>query len=44
MKTVTNSVLDIAGARIGGEHFALIAGPCTVETREQTPQSAAAVV
>ncbi len=30
------SVFDIGGARIGGEHFALIAGPCTVEGREQT--------
>jgi 3-deoxy-7-phosphoheptulonate synthase len=29
------SVLDIAGRRIGGEHFALIAGPCTVESRDQ---------
>src|SRR4051794_11778299 len=29
------SVLEIAGRRIGGEHFALIAGPCTVETRDQ---------
>src|SRR5213596_727279 len=30
------SVLDIAGRKIGGEHFALIAGPCTVESRDQT--------
>src|SRR5690348_13511009 len=29
------SVLDIDGRKIGGEHFALIAGPCTVESREQ---------
>src|ERR671933_669557 len=29
------SVLEIGGRRIGGEHFALIAGPCTVETRDQ---------
>jgi 3-deoxy-7-phosphoheptulonate synthase len=29
------SVLSIAGRRIGGEHFALIAGPCTVESRDQ---------
>ena len=29
------SVLEIAGRRIGGEHFALIAGPCTVESRDQ---------
>ena len=28
------SVLEIAGRRIGGEHFALIAGPCTVESRD----------
>ena len=26
------SVLEIAGRRIGGEHFALIAGPCAVES------------
>ena len=30
------SVLDIAGRRIGGEHFALIAGPCAVESLDQT--------
>ena len=30
------TVLDIAGRKVGGEHFALIAGPCTVETAEQT--------
>jgi 3-deoxy-7-phosphoheptulonate synthase len=29
------TVLDIAGRKIGGEHFALIAGPCTVESRDQ---------
>jgi 3-deoxy-7-phosphoheptulonate synthase len=37
------TVLDIAGARVGGEHFALIAGPCTVETREQLLATAEAV-
>jgi 3-deoxy-7-phosphoheptulonate synthase len=37
------TVLDIGGAKIGGEHFALIAGPCTVETREQTLETARAV-
>jgi 3-deoxy-7-phosphoheptulonate synthase len=37
------TVLDIAGAKIGGEHFALIAGPCTVESRQQTLQTAHAV-
>ncbi len=30
------SVLEIGGRKIGGDNFALIAGPCTVETREQT--------
>ena len=29
-------MLEIGGRRIGGEHFALIAGPCTVESRDQT--------
>ena len=33
-----------SGARkIGGEHFALIAGPCTVESREQTLSTARVV-
>jgi 3-deoxy-7-phosphoheptulonate synthase len=30
------SILDIGGRKVGGEHFALIAGPCTVESRDQT--------
>ncbi len=30
------TVLDIEGRKIGGDNFALIAGPCTVESREQT--------
>jgi 3-deoxy-7-phosphoheptulonate synthase len=30
------TVLEIGGARIGGDHFGLIAGPCTVESRDQT--------
>jgi 3-deoxy-7-phosphoheptulonate synthase len=34
------TVLDIGGRRIGGEHFALIAGPCTVESRDQTLEAA----
>ncbi|MGH2943218.1 MAG: 3-deoxy-7-phosphoheptulonate synthase [Solirubrobacteraceae bacterium] len=37
------SVLEIAGRRVGGEHFALIAGPCTVETRDQTLSTARVV-
>jgi len=34
------SVLDIAGRKIGGDHFTMIAGPCTVESREQLLQTA----
>ena len=30
------SVIEIEGRKIGGEHFSMIAGPCTVETRDQT--------
>ncbi len=37
------TVLDIEGRKVGGENFALIAGPCTVESREQTLQTARAV-
>ena len=36
-------MLDIAGRKLGGEHFAMIAGPCTVESREQTLETAHAV-
>jgi 3-deoxy-7-phosphoheptulonate synthase len=34
------SVLEIGGRKVGGPHFALIAGPCTVESREQTLDTA----
>ena len=37
------SVLDIAGRKVGGSHFAMIAGPCTVESREQTLETARVV-
>jgi len=37
------TVLDIDGRKIGGDSFALIAGPCTVETREQTMETARVV-
>ncbi|HET7049910.1 MAG TPA: 3-deoxy-7-phosphoheptulonate synthase [Solirubrobacteraceae bacterium] len=37
------TVLDIGGRKLGGDHFAMIAGPCTVESREQTLQTAHAV-
>ena len=36
-------VLDVAGRKIGGEEFAVIAGPCAVESREQTLETAHAV-
>src|SRR3954447_22432302 len=36
LKHDTPSVLEIGGRKVGGEHFALIAGPCTVESRDQT--------
>jgi 3-deoxy-7-phosphoheptulonate synthase len=36
LKHGDRTVLDIGGRKIGGEHFALIAGPCTVESRDQT--------
>jgi 3-deoxy-7-phosphoheptulonate synthase len=34
------TVIEIEGRKIGGEHFALIAGPCTVESREQLFETA----
>jgi 3-deoxy-7-phosphoheptulonate synthase len=37
------TVLEIGGRKVGGDNFALIAGPCTVETREQTLQTARVV-
>jgi 3-deoxy-7-phosphoheptulonate synthase len=37
------SVLEIGGRRIGGDHFSLIAGPCTVESRDQVMTAARAV-
>jgi 3-deoxy-7-phosphoheptulonate synthase len=37
------SVLEIAGRKVGGEHFALIAGPCTVESRDQLMTTARVV-
>ena len=37
------TVLDIAGSKVGGAHFAIIAGPCTIESREQMLTTAAVV-
>jgi 3-deoxy-7-phosphoheptulonate synthase len=38
-----DATLEISGRRIGGENFCLIAGPCTVESREQTLTTARVV-
>jgi 3-deoxy-7-phosphoheptulonate synthase len=43
LKGEARTVLDIAGRKIGGDHFTLIAGPCTVESRDQTLTTARAV-
>jgi 3-deoxy-7-phosphoheptulonate synthase len=37
------TVVEIDGRRIGGDHFSLIAGPCTVESRDQVMTTAHAV-
>jgi len=37
------TVLDVAGRKIGGNSFAMIAGVCTVESREQTLETARVV-
>src|ERR1700688_3304711 len=37
------TVLDIGGRKIGGENFAMIAGPCTVESRDQVLETARVV-
>ena len=38
-----NSVVDVGGVRVGGDDFAVFAGPCSVETPEQTLAIARAV-
>ena len=38
-----DATIEIAGRKIGGENFCLIAGPCTVESREQTLTTAKVV-
>jgi 3-deoxy-7-phosphoheptulonate synthase len=37
------TVVDVDGRRVGGDHFGLIAGPCTVEGRDQTLEIARVV-
>ena len=38
-----DSVIDVLGAKCGGGHFAVIAGPCSVETPEQIREVAEGV-
>ena len=38
-----DSVIDVSGVKIGGGHFCLIAGPCSVETADQVLEAARAV-
>jgi len=40
MKDGADSVLEIGGRKVGGTNFALMAGPCTVENRDQMLASA----
>jgi 3-deoxy-7-phosphoheptulonate synthase len=37
------TIIDVAGRRVGGDNFSLIAGPCTVESRDQVLTAAHAV-
>ena len=38
-----DTVVDVRGKKIGGGHFGMIAGPCSVETEEQVMAAARAV-
>ena len=38
-----DTVIDIAGRKIGGDNFQIIAGPCSVESEEQITHIAAEV-
>lgn len=42
-KNDTRTVVRVGGATFGGGHFAVVAGPCTVESREQVKEIALAV-
>ncbi len=37
-----DSIIDVAGVKVGGDHLALIAGPCSVESKEQVIEIAKA--
>jgi 3-deoxy-7-phosphoheptulonate synthase len=38
-----DSIIDIEGIKVGGTNFQVVAGPCSVETKEQTIATAKAV-
>ena len=38
-----DTIVEVGGARIGGREFVVIAGPCSVESRNQIVEAAAAV-
>ncbi|NOX63891.1 MAG: 3-deoxy-7-phosphoheptulonate synthase [Chloroflexi bacterium] len=39
----TDTIIDVRGVKIGGERLVVIAGPCSVESREQILETARAV-
>ena len=42
-REIESTVVEVRGRKIGGAYFGLVAGPCTVESREQTLVTARAV-
>ena len=42
-REIESTVVEVRGRKIGGAYFGLVAGPCTVESREQTLATAHAV-
>jgi 3-deoxy-7-phosphoheptulonate synthase len=39
----SDSIIDIEGIKIGGDNFAIIAGPCAIESKEQMDKTISAV-
>ena len=37
-----DTIVDVGGHKIGGGYFAVMSGPCSVESKEQTPTSPSA--
>ena len=42
-REIESTVVEVRGRKIGGAYFGLVAGPCTVESRDQTLVTARAV-